>query len=194
MSDHHLKFLETLQGREFDFLRVSPTDLYYSLQSLDEDLGWCESPIEEQLLIPLSALIFAIEQTDMKGWWIECQPQLYLSESYRVDFLLSLEHDSFDPFQVVIECDGHDFHERTKEQARHDRSRDRRLIADGFTVARFTGSEIHRDAVGCANEAITLLFKLAHQQQGQLPGVARQAAGDDCATVEPDHSATAERK
>lgn len=44
--------------------------------------------------------------------------------------------------QLAIELDGHDFHERTKEQARRDKKRDRDLSALGFPVARFTGSEI----------------------------------------------------
>lgn len=58
---------------------------------------------------------------------------------------------------VVIECDGHDFHERTKEQAAHDRGRDRWMQANGWSVLRFTGSEIHRDPHRCAEEAISFL-------------------------------------
>jgi hypothetical protein len=53
---------------------------------------------------------------------------------------------------LIVECDGHDFHERTKEQARRDRSRDRYMTSLGFRVLRFTGSEIHRDAEACAQE------------------------------------------
>jgi hypothetical protein len=51
---------------------------------------------------------------------------------------------------VVVECDGHDFHERTKEQAQHDKTRDREMQSMGFPVLRFTGSEIWRDAWVCA--------------------------------------------
>lgn len=54
--------------------------------------------------------------------------------------------------RLVIECDGHDFHERTKEQAARDRSRDRSLNNDGYDVFRFTGSEIWRDPWGCADQ------------------------------------------
>lgn len=43
---------------------------------------------------------------------------------------------------VAVECDGHEFHERTKEQAQHDRSRDRYFQMQGLTVFRYTGSEI----------------------------------------------------
>lgn len=54
--------------------------------------------------------------------------------------------------RLIVECDGHDYHERTKEQAARDRSRDRELNAAGFDVFRFTGSELWRDPWGCAQQ------------------------------------------
>ena len=54
--------------------------------------------------------------------------------------------------RLVVECDGHDFHERTKEQAAKDRSRDRALNSEGYDVFRFTGSELWRDPWGCAEQ------------------------------------------
>lgn len=59
--------------------------------------------------------------------------------------------------RVVIECDGHDYHERTKEQARRDREKDRAFQRAGWIIARFTGSEIYADAEKCACEALGLL-------------------------------------
>lgn len=44
----------------------------------------------------------------------------------------------------LVECDGHDFHERTKAQAARDKKRDRELTARGMPVFRFTGSEIYK--------------------------------------------------
>jgi hypothetical protein len=57
--------------------------------------------------------------------------------------------------RLIIECDGHDFHERTKEQAAKDRSRDRAATIAGIDVLRFTGSEIWRDPWECAGQIIT---------------------------------------
>lgn len=54
--------------------------------------------------------------------------------------------------KLVVECDGHNFHERTKEQAARDRARDRAMTLDDYTVMRFTGSEIWKDAWGCAGQ------------------------------------------
>lgn len=69
-----------------------------------------------------------------------------------VDFLVGVSDFARGRHYAVVECDGHDFHERTKEQARRDRSRDRRLQEHGFRVFRFTGSELYRDPYGCAQE------------------------------------------
>lgn len=61
---------------------------------------------------------------------------------YTVDFLATA---SFSDIMVVIECDGHDFHEKTKEQAKHDKERDRWLTSQGYKILRYTGSEIYND-------------------------------------------------
>lgn len=83
---------------------------------------------------------------------IECQVQI---GGYRVDFLIGRGTKC----QLVIECDGHDFHERTKEQAASDRSRDRKLTTKGYTVIRFTGSEIYADPFRCAGEALVAWYQ-----------------------------------
>lgn len=56
--------------------------------------------------------------------------------------------------KLIVECDGHDFHERTKDQAARDRSRDRSATLSGIELLRFTGSELWRDPWGCAGEII----------------------------------------
>ena len=78
---------------------------------------------------------------------------------YRADFAL-ISSSGF----LVVECDGHDFHERTKEQAAHDRKRDRFMVADGWTVLRFTGSEIHRDPVMCGREVLANCKRLVDEK------------------------------
>jgi|GEM_PF-6981979 len=70
---------------------------------------------------------------------------------YRVDFGIGPRGVPERVF-MAVECDGHDFHERTKEQASHDRSRDRALLALGIPTMRFTGSEIWNKGYECADE------------------------------------------
>lgn len=115
-----------------------------SIGGADRKLAFmkCESPIETKLLTEL----YQLKTSDVG---IEVQ---YEIGRYRLDFALFCGTK-----RVDVECDGHDFHERTKEQARRDRSRDRALQAAGWIVCRFTGSEIHRDAAACAVEALRFL-------------------------------------
>jgi hypothetical protein len=81
---------------------------------------------------------------------------------WRVDFLIHAFADwAREPDggkmgwnKLIVECDGHDFHERTKEQAARDRERDRSFQNQGIEVFRFTGSELWRDPLGCADQVI----------------------------------------
>jgi hypothetical protein len=70
------------------------------------------------------------------------QLPLPLEPACRVDFAFVVPWNGV---RVAIELDGHDFHERTKEQASRDKARDRALVADGWRVMRFTGSDVHDD-------------------------------------------------
>lgn len=76
--------------------------------------------------------------------------------TYRLDFLIYCNRWYSRPTWIAIECDGHDFHERTKQQAAYDRARDRELLGVGITTLRFTGSEIFHSAERCATEVYHL--------------------------------------
>jgi hypothetical protein len=81
-------------------------------------------------------------------------PQVEVLGCYRVDFLLAVQNNTGLKSFVAVECDVHDYHERTKEQAARDRSRDRTMQVAGIAVLRFTGSELYSDPMGCATEVI----------------------------------------
>lgn len=91
--------------------------------------------------------------------------QFQLPEA-RVDFLIMRyeklpgKGDALHRRTVIVECDGHDFHERTKEQAQRDRSRDRAFQSQGMTIFRFTGSELWEDADDCAAQVETFFCRI----------------------------------
>lgn len=66
--------------------------------------------------------------------------------NYRIDFLFE-QHGR----KIAIEIDGHDAH-KTREQRTHDAQKDRFMKSRGIETLRFTGTELHRDAVACAKE------------------------------------------
>lgn len=86
------------------------------------------------------------------------QPAVRVGESrYRIDVALRLDAAAVDArVWLAIECDGHEFHEKTKEQAERDKRRDRDLQSIGWTVARLTGAEIFRDPYAAAESVYRL--------------------------------------
>lgn len=87
---------------------------------------------------------------------ISIEPQVTVGP-YRVDFMVSCQFGS-ETLRIAVECDGHEFHEKTKAQASRDKRRDRAIQRNGCRVFRFTGSDIFNDAHGCAREVISLAF------------------------------------
>jgi very-short-patch-repair endonuclease len=88
--------------------------------------------------------------------------------TYRADVFLYVtrvrvepEGDQWGP--IVVEIDGYEFHERTKEQAARDRKRDRDLVREGIRVVRFTGAEVFHRPFECAREVDELLCQTARE-------------------------------
>lgn len=130
----------------------------------------CQSPIEQaflyafQIITSWTLLDYAI--------WLEEQVKINASngKTYRVDFLFdsktvdptSCSGDELvigKPLKLIIECDGHDFHEVTKAQVAYRNERDYALKSDGYDIIRFSGSQIYRDPFECASDAIAYILK-----------------------------------
>ena len=122
------------------------------IESLSESIS-ITSDVEDILLdlelTPIEKIMYAIltrVATNLRDCYnsrleLFIYPQEKI-DKYTVDFLVSAD---FSDDKVIIECDGHDFHEKTKEQAKHDKERDRFLTSLGFKILRYTGSEIYND-------------------------------------------------
>lgn len=102
-----------------------------------------------QIVTHISALTVAIGEEFDESKHLLITPQ-FKWQGYRIDFCFRPRRDPAD--MVFVECDGHDFHERTKEQAEHDRSKDRAIQSAGIPILRFTGREIWRSPPKVAME------------------------------------------
>lgn len=123
------------------------------------EIEHCESPIEQLLALALSEKAHIIKKF-ARDYYIETQTEIgEINKIYRVDFSIEVIDKNDKAHDFVIECDGHDYHEKTKEQARRDKSRDRYLQRKGYTVIRFTGSEIYEDPYSCAKEVISIICR-----------------------------------
>jgi very-short-patch-repair endonuclease len=162
------------------FVVIGAQAMWTVFAELEEALNTCESPIEQAVFLALTiagrehfTTVSYVTPAGRSGGdmlapdILTIEPQAQLGD-YRVDFLLTAEHG--DPSralkaQMVVECDGHDFHERTKEQARRDRNMDRTLQSLGFECYRYTGREIWNDVYGRASEAVDALQVILFERE-----------------------------
>lgn len=110
------------------------------------------TPIEGITFLYLTRLRFVMGTAHLK-----VEPQFKI-DNYTVDFLLRYVMDGKTK-TVIVECDGHDFHEKTKEQVSKDKKRDRHLVTGGHLILRFSGSEIVSDPDAVIQSIIRLLVK-----------------------------------
>jgi len=174
-------FLQEFADDAADFVRVKFLDTCKRFSAR------CESPIER---VMAAALIHCFKYGSdgffggdgpWFGWddrvWSDpvafpgCHiwPQTQVG-IYRADFFIAWEVETHrGPVKrgnFVIECDGHDHHERTKEQAAHDRRRDRWMTEQGITVIRFTGSEIWANPSSCAQSVMDIMWRAMGWMEG----------------------------
>lgn len=146
-----------------DFTSYIGHDSYMLMRS-------CESPIEIMLGLAILSVGFMrggdchivlmnfVSDRVLDGGSYYLVPQYNITvgdDRCRSDFAI-FEQGQPAPL-MIIECDGHDFHERTKRQAARDRRRDRAFQAAGLPILRFTGSEIYADPCECAREVFRML-------------------------------------
>ena len=128
----------------------------------EESLIDCESPIEQLLSL-------ALENLNIKNIYkynpfidvveIEKQKEIqYENKKYRVDFCIPVIYKNQENKSFIIECDGHEFHQKTKEQVERDNTRMRDLQKQGYEVIRFSGTEIWHRPYKCASDILNIIL------------------------------------
>jgi len=156
-----INFPERVQGIIWDHIIDSITTNVNLLEG-------CKSPIEQILIIPLhNIMAFLAHRRSIQAIKIDNQQPIEIGGKvlFYVDFMVSVLQPDDKVVSFVIECDGHEFHEKTKIQAAKDRSRERKLQSEGFTVIRFTGSEIYEDPYQCAREVREIIVAKIEQHE-----------------------------
>lgn len=126
----------------------------------------CESPIEQLMALELYRI-----KDRLDSWLsnIEIFETLYQEEmelngkNYRFDFMINIVFKILNEYSnslnLVIGCDGYDFHQKTKEQVKKDNERDRNLQMAGYYIFRFSGSEIYNDLQMCGQRITEFIMK-----------------------------------
>lgn len=131
----------------------------------------CESPIEQLLAIEL-------ERINLKNMYvlnpfidvveIEKQQEIKCGKkTYRVDFLIPVVYKNQENKMFVVECDGHEFHQKTKEQVENDNKRQRDLQKEGYEIIRFSGTEIWHKPYQCACEIKNIIMSKCKYVKGE---------------------------
>lgn len=142
-----------------------------------ENFKYCESPIE----ITFYYFFKYVAHRDYKELGFNVFPQEDISaiKIYRADFLIEcFDYRGSDILpdgkeiapdeyysKVIVECDGHDFHEKTKAQVKRRNERDFNLKMEGYEVIHFSGSEIYNEPEKCAKKVIEYLIKFLKPNQ-----------------------------
>lgn len=130
-----------------------------------EELIDCESPIEQVFAmymadIDLTKLEVFTAGRVMLDSFINQDAVTVNGRKYRVDFLITVDYrkkQGIKTMRFVVECDGHDYHEKTKEQVAYSNRRERDLQSAGYKVVRFSGSEIYKSPSNCVMELIRII-------------------------------------
>lgn len=153
-----------------------------SQSAFDQRTDWewarlkCVSPLEAVFYTwwAAAALVRNIGSSHWIPIWLFDEHEVTVDErTYRLDFQVrdlnggghfnttgaalkaGLEHP-----KIGVELDGHDFHERTKEQVTYRNQRDRDLQRSGWKVFHYSGSELVSKPLACVDE----VFDYAHEQ------------------------------
>ena len=119
-----------------------------------------ESPIEQ---IFITAFELYIKLTDKEFVMLFSQKPIKVGKkNYVVDFYFEkdLYVNRFNTNKkIIIECDGHEFHQKTKQQVKSDNEREYALKMAGYEMIRFSGSQIYNEPFKCAEDTYKYIMK-----------------------------------
>lgn len=126
-----------------------------------EDYVSCKSPIEKIFFLAFNIVrMFRSNEFPDYVVGISVFPQFEVeteSKKYCADFYIVVEGYK-DEIDIIVECDGHDFHEKTKKQVAYNNEREYAIKKAGYDILRFSGSQIYENPFKCANDIFDYLL------------------------------------
>jgi hypothetical protein len=171
MSDNERQGWETIESVHQHMERAAKWAAKAARESVEETpelLNYCEPPMES----PIEAIFqvwwhaVGLFRVDPAGVILSLFPQHEVAlddHKYRLDFTVGYQDPDLlwaahllkiPAWKIGVELDGHNWHERTKEQVAIRNSRDRELLQAGWIIFHYSGSELYRDPVRCVTEVM----------------------------------------
>ena len=82
----------------------------------------------------------------------------FKADDYLTQLLLGEKIKNYN-FKLAIECDGYEFHQKTKKQVQKDNEREYDLKMAGYEVLRFSGTQIYNNPLKCAEDTYNYIMK-----------------------------------
>ena len=144
--------------------------------------------VEKPIASPIEQLFFVALQALVRAEYLEVNPAPELVDgayviasginidvqhaigNYRVDFLVTRTQYRETPTRddaVIVELDGHAFHDRDKRQRSYEKARDRFLQRQGYRVLHFTGSDVVSDPYRVAHEVLSTIGVFGLESQSR---------------------------
>lgn len=148
--------------------------------TLLDGLSQTKSPIEQMFLLQWNTFNMVDEgfmDIPQLGFYM-LAPQYQVphgKSAYKVDFCLwGQARPGFGDDQtltkVFIELDGHEFHEKTKQQVAHDKERERFLSTRCDALLRFSGHEVFVDTAKCCLEVAKVFLEKCSPKLNSVEG------------------------
>lgn len=152
-------FFEYMFNTDID---INAKEMFFRVGNFSYE--YVESPIEHIFNFAFDLLEFAREGATQYIYLLSQEEITVNGKTYRADFLFDSNecespYSHFPkPFKLVIECDGHDYHERTKAQVKKANERDLALKMAGYDVLHLSGSQIYNEPFECARKVMDYIL------------------------------------
>lgn len=126
----------------------------------------CISPIEQIYYFTYTLMDYDVNEGKRPSMAILPQHKVEANGNiYYLDFYFDAKTCGYGvDYKLAIECDGHDFHEKSKKQVAHDNERALNLKMAGYDILRFSGSQIYKEPFKCVLQTMNyILSKVEHK-------------------------------
>lgn len=125
--------------------------LYLAIKTVCR-INWCEKTLENTPHGSISTGVHVYPQYEIGKYRVD-----FFVEFSRIDYINSDKSNVVLKKTLVVECDSQQFHDRTEQERRYEKKRDRFLQKQGHKIFHFTGKEIKDEPFRIAAEIIAFV-------------------------------------